>query len=403
MVKKINYIFLCFFCSIILTAQSNQKIEQKNDELSKIKEDISNLESELNDLSQQEKESLTTLDKIEKQKLLLGKVIAGLTRQERQKKNRINNYNNEIQNIEKEIDELKKEYSEYIVWVYKNGKAGELKYLLTAGNVNQALIRYKYLSYITKQNEKNVNVLNENINSLQQLKEKLKTEVAELEVLEKEKADEQNKLDKRKNEKEELVTALRKNSALIEKEIDEKRLAEIQIKNLITKLIEEERERLKKLREEKLKNENVSTVPDYNYDSFENFAQLKGKLNWPALNGNIIRKFGENTNAQLKTVTLNYGIDLKTPKGGNVYAVAEGIVSAIEWIPGYGSVVIVTHKNNYRTVYGHLDNIKVNEGAKVTGGDIIGNVNESLEGSVMHFEIWNERNYQNPEEWLVKK
>lgn len=403
MVKITKYIFLIIFCSTILYAQSNQKIEQKNDELSKIKMDILNLENELKDLTQQEKESLTTLDKIEKQKLLLGKVIAGLTKQEKQKRNKISTYNSQIKKIEKEIKDLKKEYSDYIVWVYKNGRAGELKYLLTAGNVNQALIRYKYLSYITKQNEKNVDVLNENINLLEQLNLQLKNEVAELTELENEKEEEQYKLENRKKEKEELLVALRENSSTIEKEIDEKRLAEIQIKNLITRLIEEERERLKKLREEKLKNEKVTTVPDYNYDTFENFAQLKGKLNWPALNGNIIRKFGENKNAQLKTVTLNYGIDLKTPKGGNVFAVAEGIVSAIEWIPGYGSVVIITHKNNYRTVYGHLDNIKVNEGAKVTGGDIIGIVNESLEGSVMHFEIWNERNYQNPEEWLVKK
>lgn len=402
MVKIIN-IFIFFLFATAVIAQTTRQIEQKSSELSNIKEEIVDLEKQLKNLTLQEKESLSTLNKIEKQKLLLGKVIAGLNRQEKQKRNKINTYNTGIKNIEKKIEELRKEYAKYVVWVYKNSKASELKYLLMAENVNQALIRYKYLSYVTRQNEKNVNDLDENIKSLEQLKTNLKNEIEELAVLEKEKAGEQDRLEKRISEKEKLLTSLRKNSAAIEREIDEKRIAEIQIKNLITKLIEEERERLKKLREEKLKDKNITTVPDYNYDSFENFAQLKGKLNWPASNGNIIRKFGENKNEQLKTVTLNYGIDLKTPKGGNVYAVAEGIVSAIEWIPGYGSVVIVTHKNNFRTVYGHLDNIKVNEGAKVTGGDTIGTVNESLEGSVMHFEIWNERNYQNPEEWLVKK
>jgi len=34
---------------------------------------------------------------------------------------------------------------------------------------------------------------------------------------------------------------------------------------------------------------------------------------------------------------------------------------------------------------------------------LIGQVNDTLEGSILHFEIWNERNYQNPQEWLVKK
>ncbi|MCB9247368.1 MAG: M23 family metallopeptidase [Ignavibacteriales bacterium] len=79
------------------------------------------------------------------------------------------------------------------------------------------------------------------------------------------------------------------------------------------------------------------------------------------------------------------------------------MVSAIEWIPGYGSVLIITHRDNFRTVYGHLTDINVLEGNKVYAGDLIGNVSESLEGSILHFEIWNERNYQNPQDWLVKK
>ncbi len=106
---------------------------------------------------------------------------------------------------------------------------------------------------------------------------------------------------------------------------------------------------------------------------------------------------------RLKLSHLNYGIDFEARGEKAVYAVAEGIVSAIEWIPGYGSVVIITHRDNFRTVYGHLSDINVLENNKVIAGDLIGKVNESLEGSILHFEIWNERNYQNPQEWLVKK
>jgi len=403
MVKIIIKIFLLLLLINTGYAQTTKQIEQKNSELTNIKDEISKLENQLKNLTAQEKESLGTLKKIDQQKLLLGKVITRLSNQEKQKRNKLEYYNKEIKNIERKIEELKDEYGKYIVWVYKNGKTSDLKYLLMAESVSQALLRYKYLSYVSKQNEVNLNELAESINSREELKKNINIEIEQLTVLEKEKTEEQYRLDKRKEEKEKLLKVLRKNSASIENEIDEKRIAETQIKNLISKLIEEERERLTKLREVKLKNEKTATVPDYNYDAFENFSELKGRLNWPAQNGKVIRKFGENKNEKLRTVTLNYGIDLKTSAGDNVYAVAEGIVSAIEWIPGYGSVVIVTHKNNFRTVYGHLDNIKVNEGAKVSAGNIIGTVNESLEGSVMHFEIWNERNYQNPEEWLVKK
>ena len=165
-------------------------------------------------------------------------------------------------------------------------------------------------------------------------------------------------------------------------------------------MIEKERERKSRLRTENLSSK--QPVRDYTYDNFEDFSSLKGQLSWPVKQGKIVRKFGENKNAKLKTVTLNYGIDVDVKKETDVHAVAEGIVSAIDWLPGYGSVVIVTHKDEYRTVYGHITDLNVNEGDKIKAGTVIGKVNDSLEGTILHFEIWSGRNYQNPETWLAR-
>lgn len=100
---------------------------------------------------------------------------------------------------------------------------------------------------------------------------------------------------------------------------------------------------------------------------------------------------------------LNYGIDIAAGKDLNVKTVSDGVVSAIDWIPGYGSVIIVTHRGDYRTVYSHLSEIYVNEGDKVKTGNIIAKVGDSVEGQVLHFEIWNSRQNQNPETWLTKR
>lgn len=117
----------------------------------------------------------------------------------------------------------------------------------------------------------------------------------------------------------------------------------------------------------------------------------------------MIRKFGEEKNQTLKTVTLNYGIDIKVEGDMTVRTVADGVVSVIEWIPGYGTVIIITHKGGYRTVLGHVKNVVAAVGDVVKIGQKLGEVSESLEGNVVHFEIWHERNYQNPEVWLAKK
>ena len=136
---------------------------------------------------------------------------------------------------------------------------------------------------------------------------------------------------------------------------------------------------------------------------FSNFSSLKGRLNWPVNKGTIVKRFGENRNSKLNTVTLNYGVDIKTQPDEKVIAVAEGVVSAIDWLPGYGSVIIITHKGDFRTVYSHLSDIYVKEGDKVNLGTALGKVGESIEGNVLHFEIWNSRDKQNPEIWLAKR
>ena len=92
-------------------------------------------------------------------------------------------------------------------------------------------------------------------------------------------------------------------------------------------------------------------------------------------------KFGEQENPILKTVTLNYGIDIAVPENSQVRSVADGEVSRIFWLPSYGNLIIINNYNGVRTVYSHLADIFVKEGDKVKSGEPIGTVGESLGGS----------------------
>lgn len=402
MVKiSIKQIIVFLIFSLLLVAQSNEEIEQQNKALQNLRSEISNLQNKLNDLSTQEKRSLQALQNINQQNVLLSQLISKLKKEERQKEVEITRLSSEISRLESEMMKLREDYSRYVVWLYKNRKGSFLKFLLNAESINQALIRYKYLNYITDEKEETLTQLRTKKEQIENLIDKRESEKVEKERLVSEKKQEQDNLQEKKSESESIIAELKDDQNSIVSEIEEKRIAETQIRNLIAKLIEEERKRQEAIRLARMNNKKVTY--DYSYDNFENFANLEGKLNWPVKAGRIIRNFGENRNEKLNTVTLNYGVDITTEKGELVNAVAEGIVSAIEWIPGYGSVIIITHKNNFRTVYGHLSEINVNEGEKVEGGTFLGKVNESLEGNILHFEIWNERNYQNPEVWLVRK
>ncbi|OGU66330.1 MAG: hypothetical protein A2499_16875 [Stygiobacter sp. RIFOXYC12_FULL_38_8] len=402
-IYKYLFIFLFLFSSGLF-CQIKDSIKQKNQQLQSIRDDISNLERELKSKSRKERESLQSLENINKQNLLLGKLINNLLVEEKQKEQAIGGIEQEVQTIEKRIKNLKSQYSRYIVWFYKNSGLSMWRFILDAESFNQALVRYQYLKYISRQNKITLDKLTAGRAKLSGLQNNLEIERKAKEILANKKLKEQDVLEKKEKEKKGLISVLKKDQKMIADEINLKRRAEILIKNIIAKLIEADREAKKRSLESKVKNDKKvasGKLPQsFDYSSFQNFAQLRGSLGWPVKEGRIVRKFGENKNERLKTVTLNYGIDIGVGASQNVLSVAEGIVSAIDWIPGYGSIVIVTHRDDFRTVYGHVTGIAVKEGDRIKAGSTIGKVSESLEGNIVHFEIWNERNYQNPEAWL---
>lgn len=404
MVRRINHILIALFLlSFSLPAQQTKEIKVQNLKLTQLHKEISSLQNKLTEKFKKEKVSLGALEIINQQTHLITEYIIMLKKTEKRAEKKIKRLNVQISKMKKKIHKLRAVYSNYIIWIYKYGKTPKLNLLLNSKSLNEALLRYKYLSLITKENLITLRDLKNEIKKYTFLKAEQQKEVDKKRILIALKKNEKLDLIKKKKEKEKLISKLKKDRTAILTEINRKRNAEIKIKDKIVELIEKERKRLAKLEEEKFKKNQPIAVSSYNYSNFTNFAKLKGKLKWPVIYGRISRKFGEVENAKLKTVTLNYGIDIKTKTGANVYAVAQGIVSAIDWIPGYGSVVIITHKNNFRTVYGHLADIDVSEGDYVKLGTVLGKVNESLEGYILHFEIWDERNYKNPMKWLVRK
>jgi len=365
--------------------------------------EIKRLESELSVLNKNERNSISALSKMNRQILSYNKIIVKIKNEEKIKEMKIKEISDSIIIIERSIEKLKSEYARYIRWLYIYGSKEKLHLLLTSKSISQAYSRYKYLSFITKKNEDILNKMEVNRSLKYLLKNNYEKEIAEKNILIKQKQHEQHNLSMKKNEKVKLISQLKKDKNSIYAEIDLRQKAEIKIKDLIAKIEKEELERERKELENKVKNKDYKTLEKNIYKSFSNFNSMMGRLPWPVQSKKITRSFGENTNEQLNTVTLNYGIDIKVNGSENVHAVGDGLISAIEWIPGYGSVIIITHTGNYRTVYGHVTDLEVIEGSTVKAGQIIGKVNDSLEGNILHFEIWNKRVYQNPEDWLSRK
>lgn len=443
---------------ILCLAQDSKKISDKKSELKQLKNEINRLEDDLKQKTRKEKKSVEMIENINKQNLMLNKLISSYQQQEKLKDEEINNSENKIGRIKRDISKLKESYAKYVVYVYKYGKDDKIKWLFGSESFNQALIRNKYLERITREHESEISQLKDKETELSRLQNFLVKDRDEKHNLTLQKQSEESQLKNKLDEKKLLLASLRNDKESLKKELELKKRAEGDIRQWISKLIENERKKDElRRKEEARRNEEarkkeelrkkeeartaelarrkdqekskyseaknnkkqVASVDLPNEKAevkrspkivsekkspevFESFV-AKGSLHWPVDNGRIVRRFGENRNSKLNTVTINYGIDIKTGSDASVKVALEGTVSTVNWLPGYGSVLIVTHRNGLRTVYGHLGEIYVSEGARVNSGSIIGKVGESLEGNILHFEVWNERSNQNPEIWLGRK
>lgn len=85
----------------------------------------------------------------------------------------------------------------------------------------------------------------------------------------------------------------------------------------------------------------------------------------------------------------NRGVNILGDVGDKVVASDDGIVEYADNIRGFGTVIILKHKNGYTTSYAHLSKINVKLGDIVKKGDYIGNIGDSgmIDRSELYFKI----------------
>lgn len=392
--ERIWLVNLSLIFLINLNLLSQDKIKQKREELNQLRREIKVLEDKIKQAQKEEKITLELIDDYEKKDNLLRKLIAELKRQIKENEKTINHLQNEIYKSENEIQTLKEQYAGYVKALYKHGRTHDLELILTARSINQMLIRTVYLKKFSEHRKRTIDSIYTMQVRLKEQKDELELALLKQKELVAEKEKEEMNLVTSIKEKKEILARIRKDKQNLQVQLERRKKAIKELEAVIARLIEEEK-RIKQ-KEEKTRKIEIPKVEG-------NFAKLRGKLPWPVDDGKIINHFGEQIHPVLKTVTLNYGVDIAVPEDSPVKAVADGVVSKIFWLPSFENLIIITHDGGFRTVYANLSDIFVNEGETVKSGQVIGKSGDSVEGSIVHFEIWYERQQQNPEIWLSKR
>ncbi len=156
------------------------------------------------------------------------------------------------------------------------------------------------------------------------------------------------------------------------------------------------------IQEERLKNE-PSTPPALSDDAemSDDTSLFQPKsLPWPTL-GKVYTYYGDTYH---HTNIKQHGIVINAPMGRSVRAIADGDVVFSRWLPGYGHLLIINHKNGYLSLYGRNRYLEKNVGDHVHAKEEIAIVGNSGGYSKpgLYFELRYMAHPVNPLAWLKK-
>lgn len=126
--------------------------------------------------------------------------------------------------------------------------------------------------------------------------------------------------------------------------------------------------------------------------------ELKSQDFIPPSEGFISKKFDPGSG--------HTGIDIVVKDGSPVYSSAGGYVLFADYTVNYGYIMIISHPDDYVTIYKHLSSVLKKERDEVYQGELIalsGNTGKFTTGPHLHFEIWQNGKPLDPEILLSNK
>ncbi len=121
---------------------------------------------------------------------------------------------------------------------------------------------------------------------------------------------------------------------------------------------------------------------------------FRGVLDWPCA-GRVVGRFGPRLDPRYQTRVPHNGIDIETRPGSEVKAVFPGKVLFAAPFQGYGLTAVVHHPSRVFSLYAGLDELKVGPDDMLSLGQAVG-----LAGERLYFEIRVENRPEDPLTWL---
>jgi septal ring factor EnvC (AmiA/AmiB activator) len=324
--------------------------------------------------------------------------------------------NQEIQQRQRTVARLAQELAqlqkEYAAMVYVASKAlhdiHTLMFIFAAPSFHNLVQRLRYVKQYARIRQKHFLEIEKTkvLLQAQQVAAKQRMQVKN-QLLHSRQA-ERSKLNNLKTKQAQLISKLAQQHTQLTQELQQRNKAVQRLDKLITDIIQQalqtqETPLIKKLpATQGSPTAALKAVPTKKLTAL--FRNSRGKLLWPVKSGFISRKFGISPHPVLRNVQVeNLGIDIHTQEGAQVYAIFEGVVKAIAFVPGVNRIVIIQH-GAYHSVYAKLKHTTIKVGQYVQAHTPIGTVYTDAQGTTeLQLQLWQDTQKLNPAWWLSKK
>jgi len=364
--------------------------EEKQQELKRIKEEMQEKKLKLKRADRRERSILSELEKMDREIQAGSAELADQRRKLREAEAAITEIEQSNTVASQELARLKQFYGGRLRALYKMSRTGGYALaVLSSDSFTTAYKRVRYLGIIAERDQRMMREYSATLEQLagreRDVRERTSDILARRTAIEAKRAS----LEVRRGKKSEILSSVKQEKNVYEATLKDLEESSTNLWAMI-KLAEREKKAAKKI-----------TPPARDASSA---GSDRNRFPWP-VRGQLLTRFGVQRHPQFGTVVYRRGIDIAARVGDEVRVVHDGQVVYADWYKGYGKLVIVDHGEGLYSLYGHLSQLDVSGGDRVSRGQVIGLAGDtgSLKGPKLYFEVRRNGEAEDPLLWLAKR
>ncbi len=383
-------------------AQQDLRVRRAStqERLDNLKSQIEQSQTQLRKTTKREKATQEQLKNLEREIALREELVATYQQRLSQLERERSALRDTLEQIEGQLLELQREYQARVRHAYKYNRIPDLALILASRSINQMLVRIRYLQRFAQQRQRQRSDVKQAAAQVRDSRERLKRKEAETEQLLAEARTERENLQALKTDREEVVRQLRSRRSELELEIQQKQSQARELQEKVQE-IAKKIERRKEQKTEAQQAEQTAIAANLS----ASFEASKGNLPWPA-EGAITEGFGDRVDPVHGTTTFHPGVLIATNPEDQVRSVFEGTVSGVDFVPGYGTYLVVRH-GDYLSVYSNFSTLYVSQGDPVEAGEVLGlaGTPEEPRGAGVFFAVFDrsKNTSVDPTAWLTAR